>query len=734
MANSPYPNPSRFQQSNSESGLQVGDYWQVIRNRYEVILLSLLLVLITAAFITAMMDKKYESIVVVELHDIAQVGGDLSNQLTEGQKIFASRNFIANQFERMSSMEVMRRVVRDEDLTTKWGIDDEQLAISKLREIVETENRRGSDIVEIRVLDTDPDLAAQIANSLYHAYADALDDEVNKINARSTGDLDAQLQEQAEKVREARIKMHNAMRELKVIDVGRAMGYYTDEVVTPEDSIIQSGQQRLATLEYEISGMKSQLEGLQGLEGTDLIRKAAMLGIEDQTIQRYYPMFNDLLLEEQQALESGLGANHPTVRAIRTQLESLRGLLMEAVSDVRGALKIQITQLEKRLSDAEANEEEKVDEYIAGALDNAQYQHLREEYRTEKELLKALTLSTYTKKIEENKAMRPVTVLDEAFPADFPKSPNKPLNLILGAVLGLAFGLGIAFALEFMDTSVKTIDDVERYLDVPVLAVIPKDVGVLHRDGGTSPDAEAYRILRTNIEFNRRSADANSITMVSGGAGEGKSTTLVNLAYVCAQGGYNTLIIDGDLRRPTLHGHFDTSNSVGLTNYLTTNMPLEEVILQTPIENLYFMPSGILPADAAGILNSRRMSELIQDVKSRFDLVLVDSPPILGVSDASVLCSEVDMTVVVIQHRKLPRNMLVRVKKAVESVGGTLLGVVLNNVDVRSDSQYQYYTSYYTYYASGDDQGKAKKGGKKGRKDLSSSGGGSDVNVGNDVY
>jgi capsular exopolysaccharide synthesis family protein len=219
-----------------------------------------------------------------------------------------------------------------------------------------------------------------------------------------------------------------------------------------------------------------------------------------------------------------------------------------------------------------------------------------------------------------------------------------------------------------------------------------------------SPDAEAYRILRTNIEFNRKNPEDNAITIVSGGAGEGKSTTLVNLAYICAQGGYTTLMIDADLRRPRLHTFFDINNSVGLTNFLTTELMLEDVILQTPVDNLYFMPSGILPADAAGILNSRRMSELIQDVKQRFDLVLVDSPPILGVSDASVLASEVDLTMIVVQHRKLPRNMLMRVKQAVENVGGNVIGVVLNNVDVRSDSQYQYYTSYYTYYAPAESQ------------------------------
>jgi len=148
-----------------------------------------------------------------------------------------------------------------------------------------------------------------------------------------------------------------------------------------------------------------------------------------------------------------------------------------------------------------------------------------------------------------------------------------------------------------------------------------------------------------------------------------------------------------------MHTMFDINNSVGLTNYLTTDVQLEDVVLQTPIDNLYFLPSGILPADAAGILNSRRMSELMSDVKSRFDLVLVDSPPILGVSDASVIASEVDHAIIVIQYRKLPKKMLMRVKQALESVGCNILGAVLNNVDIRSDSQYQYYTSYYTYYS-----------------------------------
>jgi capsular exopolysaccharide synthesis family protein len=269
-----------------------------------------------------------------------------------------------------------------------------------------------------------------------------------------------------------------------------------------------------------------------------------------------------------------------------------------------------------------------------------------------------------------------------------------------------------------MDTTVKSLDDVERHLGVPVLAVVPKGVGVLHRASGYSPDAEAYRILRTNIEFNRKSPDANCFSVVSGGAGEGKSTTMVNLAYICAQGGYNVLLIDADLRRPSLHTHFDVSHATGLTNYLTTDIRLEDVVIRTPVENLFFLPSGLLPADSAGLLNSQRMVDLIAEVKSRFDLVLIDSPPILGVSDASVLANEADMTMIVVQHRKLPRHMLLRVKQSVENAGGRVVGVVLNNVDLRSDAQYQYYTSYYTYYSPPNSPTGSGAGGKTRRRKI----------------
>ena len=204
--------------------------------------------------------------------------------------------------------------------------------------------------------------------------------------------------------------------------------------------------------------------------------------------------------------------------------------------------------------------------------------------------------------------------------------------------------------------------------------------------------------MRTNLEFNRQSPEANTVTFVSGGAGEGKSTTLANLAYTFAQGGYNTLVVDADLRRPSQHRMFGLSGDYGLTDFLTTDVDLEDVVQATSVPNLYFLPSGKLPFDAVGVLNSQRMMDLIEQVKNRFDITFFDSPPILGVSDASVLVRAVDLTVIVVQHRRFPRAMLQRVKQAVLNVGGNILGVVLNNVDVRHDQYYEYYTNYYNYY------------------------------------
>jgi len=182
------------------------------------------------------------------------------------------------------------------------------------------------------------------------------------------------------------------------------------------------------------------------------------------------------------------------------------------------------------------------------------------------------------------------------------------------------------------------------------------------------------------------------------------------------------LIVDSDLRRPSLHKLLKVSNSLGLTNFLLKQNSLEEVIQTTSLPTLHFLASGKLPSSSLGILNSAQMKEFIQAVKKRYDFVFFDSPPIMGVSDASILASVVDLSLLVIQYRKYPQAMTIRAKQMVEKVGGTMLGVVLNNINISQDSYYYYYSGYYYDYYSKHDDDASKNNGEKKTPDLARGG------------
>lgn len=674
------PNPT-------EANLHAIDYWQVLRNRYGIILLTFLLVFLTAAVITRVMPKKYSSTAVVQVNSPEQgFGSNLG--------VLASRQYFATQFEVISAAKTLKVVADSLDLPNKWGRDEDSV-ISALKGMVRTNQRIGTDLIEITVLNIDPEVAREISAEVATAYQNRRNQEEMDRAERQLQALDAEIEDQKDKV-EAKRKVLNTIVRIS----GRP--YFEGSRNNPEsmESQLTMMAERNA---FEMKKNRDQyqiyIDRLAELDSEQVLRYAAELPVDNNSVRSLHADFLTSKREIEALKASGLGVRHPTVMVQKERLAGLRQDLDNAVATLRESLQTNFEMISEQLVVMENTSEKQEQELVDLATDLHDYKEAQREYESSLALLQELKLKHSSERVGLRSPREPITIQEEPKAGTKPVSPKVTLNLVLGAVVGLVFGIAIAFFLEYIDTSVKSLEDVERFLQVPVLAVIPKDVGVLHKQSGMSPDAEAYRILRTNIEFNRKNPEDNSITVVSGGAGEGKSTTLVNLAYVCAQGGYTTLMIDADLRRPRLHTFFDINNSVGLTNYLTTDLMLEDVILQTPVDNLYFMPSGVLPADAAGILNSRRMSELVQDVKQRFDLVLIDSPPILGVSDASVLASEVDLTMIVVQHRKLPRNMLLRVKQAVENVGGQVIGVVLNNVDIRSDNQYQYYTSYYTYYA-----------------------------------
>lgn len=671
------------------------DYWQVLKNRYGVILLTFLLVFMTASVITLVMPEKYESVSVVQVHPSVMAISPIGNTGATNPGTMMTPSYMQNEFETIIAPETLKMAAQDIKLPTRWDKDLDTV-VTILENLVETTPRMGTDFIEIKVRHAEPDDAKAIADAVAKAYIERREAaEVNRAEMALKA-LDNELIAQSDVVQDNR-------KDLTVLIQQYGIPYFDDGASNPlgrtEQEMFRDARQKLANFETQADQLEIQIKKLVELSSDDLISYAAGLDLPQNQVTMYANQNREAKDRKLDLTAQGLGAKHPDIVAMDQRAASAMENAHREVISLKAVLQTNLELVTRQVKKMREMVEDRRGDTIELSLKQNRYNQAKEAYEQSREMLRDMKVQQQNARVLLKMPRNPITLHEKPKKASKAVFPNFTMNLLLGAGIGLVFGIGIAFLLEHLDTSVKSLEDVERYLQVPVLAVIPKDVGVLHKQSGMSPDAEAYRILRTNIEFNRKNPDDNSITVVSGGAGEGKSTTLVNLAYVCAQGGYTTLMIDADLRRPRLHTFFDINNSVGLTNYLTTDLALEDVILQTPVDNLYFMPSGILPADAAGILNSRRMSELLQDVKQRFDLVLVDSPPILGVSDAAVLASEVDLTMVVVQHRKLPRNMLMRVKQAVENVGGQVIGVVLNNVDIRSDSQYQYYTSYYTYYA-----------------------------------
>ena len=683
----------------SEANLHSIDYWQVIRGRYGVILLTTFLIFATAGIITYIMPKKYKSTSVIAIHAPQTIIDPFNTKnLSNTTGAMVSRNYLQTQFEIITSDISLEKVATTLDLTSLWNMPLQD-TVETIKAITKTESTLNTDLVEISVTHRDKEEATLIAQCVAETYKQHREEKEQERISNQLAALDEILQVQEDVVHEKRIYLQN-LSETTGIDYiyGERQNESGGRL---EQVIYQDAAKKLEDFKKEKRTLETQINTLTSHTDDELIAVASGLQIVESRVPALYQQ----LVESDRALvgfqTSGYGSKHPKMIAAKKTNAQLKEDVLKAVQELRATLRARLELVEASLDEQVLVLSEKKD--VVREKTSVGYDVLEAQraFEQEQALLDNMKFSHASKKIQIKMPKETITFHQNAKPPTKPSFPKVGLNLSLGAVLGLIIGLALAFILEFVDTSVKSLDDVERYLQVPVLAVIPQDISLLHQENGISPDAEAYRILRTNIEFNkRRNPDDNCITVVSGGAGEGKSTTLMNLAYVCAQGGYNTLIVDADLRRPRLHTFFEINNSVGLSNYLTTDLRLEDVVLQTPVENLYFLPSGVTHIDAAGILNSNRMSELISDVKQKFDLILIDSPPILGVSDASVISSEADQTMIVVQHRKLPRALLMRVKQAVENVGGNILGVVLNNVDVKSDNQYQYYTSYYTYYSS----------------------------------
>ena len=346
------------------------------------------------------------------------------------------------------------------------------------------------------------------------------------------------------------------------------------------------------------------------------------------------------------------------------------------------------------------------------AADDSQKTRLEASLAQYRTTYSTLLASAQQAKITEAQATNNLVVSEPAIVPEDPVRPRTLTNTLLAAVIGAMLAVGAAFLIEYLDDTVKTPDDIERVTGMSTLGAIAR----LKETGGTrqliawlrtkAPESEAYRTLRTNIQFSSVDKPIRTLLVTSSSPGEGKSTTTANLAVVLAQTNQKVIVVDTDLRRPVLHKVFSVPNNTGLTAALLAGeaWTVGDHLQSTEIENLMLLPSGPVPPNPSELLGSHRMGHLIQALANEADIVIFDSPPVLAVTDAAVMARQVDGVLIVADAGRTKEGALVNATAELQKTGANVLGVALNRLDPRRGYNYYYY-----YYSSDDETGERRR-------------------------
>jgi capsular exopolysaccharide synthesis family protein len=466
-----------------------------------------------------------------------------------------------------------------------------------------------------------------------------------------------------------------------------------EEASGTSSSVILALEQELAKIIADKAAYEQQLRGAGYSTKSDT---------KLNTMEQRQKGLQESITEEKQKLVTAGGASYSPMEmstslfkdilAIETENKSLKART-DALADIVTQYNNNMNTLpEKSLKLARLMREAEVNSKI--------FLMLREKYEENR--------------IAEASQIGSVKMVDQARAPKAPIKPKKKTNLILGIFVGLGLGVGITLLREYLDTSLKTTEDVER-TGFSVLGSIPfiaTQKMRRHRKDGNgeimriesrlithfapkSPISEAYRTLRTNIQYANADRSIKSVLVTSSGMGEGKSTSVANLAITFAQMGSKTLIVDTDLRRPVLHGIFEQSRNEGLTNVLVGRLSMEEAIKPTKIDHLSLLTSGTLPPNPSELLASKMMEKFIESAVSQYDIVLFDTPPVIAVTDAAVLAPNVDGAILIIRSGGTSRDALIRSRTLLDNVKANVLGILVNGINVdRMMGSYYYY--YYT--------------------------------------
>lgn len=712
----------------------------LFRGRW-IIFLSFVVVVTSTAILTSRMQPVYLAETTILIEGGSAIDRNLPMFTSEG--IGQLSNRVQNEIELIKSRSLAEAVMkmllespyREEIalLKEQGNFDDK---VMMLRKRIEAKGARDNDIVKISVTGSSSFEAAYFANKIAETYLEQslkasrgevsevrkfLEDELDKVRARlATSEearrqymederipaLDAEtmkLVEQSSNFRsqlaESETDLNSSLRRLDYL-----RKQLSETKMTLVEDISSISSPLIQQLMKELAETQTKLASIQG-------RGAPGADITARSLETEINAVKERLKEETRKFAANtVGTNDPLgtsqrlyedILSVEIDIKSLTARA-EALRTIVDGFEVRLEALpEKSLMLARLTRDSQINEKL--------YLMLKEKYEESR--------------IAEAGRKASVRVIDEAKPPRTPIRPNKRANIIIGIFLGLGIGIVASLLIEYTDNSIRTVEDIER-IGVPVIGTIPyinldEITRKLQRDGKQiddslwekletrlvtsfspkSPISEAYRALRTNLMFANLDRKKQIILLTSATTKEGKTTTSCNLSITLASAGMKTLLLDADFRRPSVHRNFHLDRHHGITDILLGTLTIDQAIKPTEIANLEILTCGEIPPNPAEIIASDFFKDLLQRLRESYDVIVIDSPPVIAVTDATILAKIADSVILVTHSGYIAKREVMRCLTILKSIGVKLTGVVLNGLDIkRVYGSYYYYYHYYHYY------------------------------------
>lgn len=598
---------------------------------------------------------------------------------------YDTQRFYRTQTQIIQSTPVLEKVVQDLDLGERWFSgqpEAEARALVRLRSNVTVSPIEGSTIINVSFDDRDRFLAARVANSVVRSFV------LQRKLARSLF-LDEIIESMRRQLNNNRRKLEESETALHNFQIAKGLTFIRDRPLD-EESLAEMNEVYIRARTNRMV-KEVQLATLEALSPEERI--SSLVLITDN------PHFQDLraLLDKNEAelaaLEEKYQPRHPEIRELQARVNRIREQLADLAEGMVNGIRAEYRQaLKEEQVLAEALGESRIEDQLMEEH-RAEYLRLKRQIEVDQEVVLTTRRRMEEAVVGESIPKVRIEVVEEAAVPDYPVRPRKFFTLVLGAVLGTAGGVALAFFISYLNQKLVSIEEVERRLDLPVLSLIPRNTPSLAGDPDNYSAREPYRMLRAAIQSRSRRKEVQTIMLTSAAAGEGKSTNVANLAVCMAKLGDRVLLVDGDCRRPTIDRIFGLNREAGLVDLLSGEKCLEEVIQEVEsVPGLNVITSGEDCERGVSLLNSSDLNEMIRRVRSDYQLVLFDSPLVLGVSDTLYLGGAVDAVILVVEHNRHSHSVVLQAKKQLESAGARIIGVVFNNISPR---EIRYYAHYY---------------------------------------